>query len=640
MLRIWISKNSAAKKTGNSVRFFRWVFFLGAALLAACAGPEQTKVATTPSIAPYYATVLPTVSNEPAAVLDSGFLASEIASGAAEYIQLGRESLSDSAWFDASEYFDSAMVHLSALEANDSLSLDVRSAARVYQDSVREWLVQSVTQASRLGEADDLSDLLNQEIQEVPDSALKNLEESLKALPDQAFDLPLPSPVPQPVLQALRVFTGPGRGYFTRWLQRRNRYDSLISERLLERSMPRDLLYLSMIESGFNSNAWSHASASGLWQFISGTGRRYGLHNDWYEDPRRDPVRATDAALDYLEDLYAEFNNWDLAMASYNCGEGRIRKKLDHNPNQSYWDMNLPVETRFYVPKIMAAMIIGHNPAFFGFNPKEDIEPRLRFDTVTVGKCLALRSIAKIMDMSEDSLRDLNPALRRACTPPGRKSFVLYVPEGSAQTFYSNYDRMETAAATAWRRHVVGRKETLAGIAVQYGVSMESLQEANHLKKTQVRRGQIIVVPVSAPVRGGGGVTPPRIATASRYKVKKGETIYDIARRFQVSIYALREANGLSRSSKLRAGKVLSIPVKSPSTDLEADSAPKVVKASRHKVHVVRKGETLASIARKVGVKPDELKTWNGLRSDAVITGQKLVYHPSGTVMDALKKTN
>src|SRR5690606_17322810 len=236
------------------------------------------------------------------------------------------------------------------------------------------------------GGAEDMADYIDHEIEEVSLASLEDLEALIARLPDRNFELPLPSPLPHSVLQAMRVFTGSGRGYFEKWLLRRGRYEDMIVGKLEARGMPRDLLYLSMIESGFNPRAWSHASASGLWQFISGTGRRYGLKDDWWEDPRRDPLRATDAALDYLEDLYGEFGDWHQSMAAYNCGEGRIRRQLRNDPTLTYWDMQLPKETRYYVPKILAAMIIGRNPAVFGFNTVGLEHPPLAYDTITVTK--------------------------------------------------------------------------------------------------------------------------------------------------------------------------------------------------------------------------------------------------------------
>jgi len=625
--RTWISRNRSGEGHAGSrcsPRLFGLCCLCGI-LLMACAG-HAPPVAVSPPKPPV--SILP--PTPPPTVNDTGFLASDIASDAAEYIELGRESLNDSEWYDAAEYFDSAMVHLADLETDDSLSADIRSSAQSYQDSVREWLVQSVSQADKSGEAGDLSELLNQEIEEVPDSEVKDLSAELKGLPDRSFDLPLPSPLPEPVLQALRVFTGPGRGYFTRWLERRSRYDSLIDAKLVERNMPRDLIYLAMVESGFSSKAWSHKSASGLWQFVSGTGRRYGLKGDWWEDPRRDPVRSTDAALDYLQDLYTEFGDWHLVMAAYNWGEGHIQKQRDKNPDIGYWDMRLPEETRFYVPKILAAMIIGHNPAFFGFHPSET-DPPLRFDTATVDRCFSLRGVAQVIGISEDSLKDLNPALRRWCTPPGRKSYTLCLPEGSRDEFYANYDRIDTVAVASWRRHIVERRETLASIADDYGLSVASIRAVNHLKSGRIHRGEALLLPIPNAVEGTGRV---HVASMERYRVKRGESLYDIARRYQVSVYALRQANDLG-NARLRAGRMLRIPDKTlaeEDDEEDAQPAPVAVSQTHHRIHVVARGETLYSISRKLGIKETDLQGWNGLHSDQVRLGQKLVYHSSGTI--------
>src|SRR5690606_18992406 len=241
-----------------------------------------------------------------------------------------------------------------------------------------------------------------------------------------------------------------------------------------------------MIESGFNPRAWSHASASGLWQFISGTGRRYGLKDDWWEDPRRDPVRATDAALDYLEDLYSEFGDWHQAMAAYNCGEGRIRRELRKDPALTYWDMSLPKETRYYVPKILAAMIIGRNPEVFGFQGAATAHAPLRFDTATVTRPTPLRGIAEAIGVPEDSLKSLNPALRRWSTPPGRHH-VVYLPEGTRDKFYANVDNIAAADVVSLERHRVRPGQTLSGLAARYDVSIAAIQAANGLRGTRLR---------------------------------------------------------------------------------------------------------------------------------------------------------
>jgi membrane-bound lytic murein transglycosylase D len=557
------------------------------------------------------------------------FFSTEAAAEAAEFIKLGRESMRDSAWFEAAEFLDSAMAHLAILETSPDLTRRDKREVLAYRDSVREWMVESITQSDRMGGAEDLADYIDHEIEEVSLASLEELEALIPRLPDRNFELPLPSPLPHSVLQAMRVFTGSGRGYFEKWLQRRGRYEEMILGKLEERGMPRDLLYLSMIESGFNPKAWSHASASGLWQFISGTGRRYGLKDDWWEDPRRDPVRATDAALDYLEDLHGMFGDWHQAMAAYNCGEGRIRRHLRQDPSLTYWEMSLPKETKYYVPKILAAMIIGRNPQVFGFNTVTTSHAPLRFDTVTVFKPVAIKGIAHAVGVSEDSVKNLNPALRRWSTPPGRSSYTVYLPEGSRDLFLSNISQVVEEPVVSMKSHRVTRGQTLSGIAARYGVTMADIRSANGMKGNLLRKGQVLTIPVAGSDEGATRTaqveTPEQ---PSRHTVRSGETLSGIAARYRVPVSVLRRVNGMKPTTMLQAGRTLDIPTGGrdvAAVNVETREEPS---RSRH-VHTVRSGETLSGIAARVGVSQASLKSWNGISGSKLRIGQKLVYHTS-----------
>ena len=561
----------------------------------------------------------------PSVISPEDFLTREVAAEAAEFIRLGRESMSEAAWFEAAEFLDSAMTHLAILEVSEGLEPAETRAAEVWRDSVREWLVEAITQADRLGGgAEDMADYIDHEIEEVSLASLEDLEALIARLPDRNFELPLPSPLPHSVLQAMRVFTGSGRGYFEKWLLRRGRYEDLIIGKLEERGMPRDLLFLSMIESGFNPRAWSHASASGLWQFISGTGRRYGLKDDWWEDPRRDPVRATDAALDYLEDLYSEFGDWHQAMAAYNCGEGRIRRELRKDPTLTYWDMSLPKETRYYVPKILAAMIIGRNPAVFGFNTAGQEHPPLSFDTVTITKTLPIKGIAQVVGVTEDSLKNLNPALRRWSTPPGRDRYNLYLPAGTRDVFLANMDRIEVLPDVSMQRHRVTRGQTLSGITARYAVPMSEIRAANGMKNSRLRAGQVLTIPVPA----ARGETRVAAAAGGRHTVRSGETLSGIAARYRVSVSGLRRANDMQPSTILQAGRVLVIPGRGDDVAAASEGqSSRSPATSVRRVHTVRAGETLSGLAARYGVSQASLRAWNGLRGHTIRVGQKLVYH-------------
>lgn len=589
---------------------------LAAALFTGGCASSASSASRSPASAPVVASRAPAASA-------ADFLTRESAAEAAEFIRLGRESMKDAEWFGAAEFLDSAMTHLALLEASEEVSAEDKAAAAAWRDTVREWLVEAITQSDRLGGAEDMADYIDHEIEEVSLASLEDLEALIARLPNRDFELPLPSPLPHSVLQAMRVFTGSGRGYFEKWLLRRGRYEDMIVRKLEERGMPRDLLYLSMIESGFNPKAWSHASASGLWQFISGTGRRYGLKDDWWEDPRRDPVRATDAALDYLEDLYSEFGDWHQAMAAYNCGEGRIRRQLRTDPSLTYWDMNLPKETRYYVPKILAAMIIGRNPAVFGFNVTTAQHEPLRFDTVSVTQALPLKGVAQAVGVSEDSVKSLNPALRRWSTPPGRDSYTLYLPEGTRDLFLQNQSAIDVLPDVSLRSHRVARGQTLSGIAARYGVSVADIRAANGLKSTRLRSGQVLTIPIP-----DGEPAPARVAArGSRHTVRSGETLSGIASRYRVTVSSLRRLNGLTPSSVLQVGKVLEIPG-SAREDVAATEAPsRSEQAGVRRVHTVRAGETLSGLAARYGVSQAKLKAWNGLSGTSIRVGQKIVYH-------------
>jgi membrane-bound lytic murein transglycosylase D len=659
MPRIWISRNrqaagaDAARTVSPAALCGILAGILTAFLAAGCSSSRSSAGAASEpsrqSVAGEVSSPTPEAAKRPSTAKvtpDPLFLSSRVASSAASFMRLGRESMRDEAWFEATGYLDSALTHLAVLEASGELPPRQQAAAAMWRDSVREWLVEAVGQsgnfggepgeyadlvdpdnAERLGGSEDasVSEYIDHEIEEVSLASLEDLEALIPRLPDRSFDLPLPSPLPHSVLQAMRVFTGSGRGYFERWLQRKGRYEALINAKLDERGMPRDLLYLAMVESGFNPRAWSHASASGLWQFISATGRRYGLRDDLWEDPRRDPVRATDAALDYLEDLYAEFGDWHLAMAAYNCGEGRIRRQQRGEPGMSYWEMSLPKETRYYIPKIMAAMIIGRNPAVFGFNLAELSHGPLRFDTATVTKALPLRGVAAAVGVSEDSLRALNPALRRGTTPPGRRAYTLYLPEGTRDLFLANLEGIEPVASVSLQTHRVKRGQTLSGIAARYGVSMADIRNANAMRGVVLRIGQVLTIPVpgAEPVVRSGATVRRTAAGGSRHIVRSGETLSGIAARYRVSVSDLRRANGLRPGSILKAGRTVVVPSRG-NERAGIDGRDAILLAASGEYYRVRSGDNLWAISSRFGNSVGDLKRLNEGLSEDLQPGQRI----------------
>lgn len=388
------------------------------------------------------------------------------------------------------------------------------------------------------------------------------------------------------VLAYLEFFQVDARDRFAIWLSRLSRYEGMIRERLRAKGLPEDLVYLTLIESGLSNSAVSRARAVGMWQFVAGTGRLYGLTVDPWVDERRDPYKATDAAVSYLADLVQRLGSVYLAAAAYNAGEGRITRGVRHLPGQSdsltdetFFQLAdrryLRRETRDYVPKLIAAALIAKQPARYGFT---DIPrtPPLQFDEIRVPDATGLDVLARLADTTTEALLELNPQFVRGVTPPGREVTVR-VPRGSGTMTAEGFDTLPVTARITFVEHYVTRGQTLSDIAKQYRVSVTTIQGANpSLKPRTLHVGQRLVIPMSGRVVPGAAWNsassddaPARPAvrddagsssvTAS-HRVQAGETASQIARRYGVDLDALLDYNGLSRTSIIKPGQRLRIP--------------------------------------------------------------------------------
>jgi membrane-bound lytic murein transglycosylase D len=353
------------------------------------------------------------------------------------------------------------------------------------------------------------------------------------------------------------------------WMERSGRYTPMIREQLRARGMPEDLIYLAFIESGYLPTAKSHASAVGLWQFIAETGKRYGLQVNTYVDERRDPIKSTTAALDYLQELYDRFGSWYLAAAAYNTGENRVARIMrevtgsERGTDQDFWKIarRLPRETRNYVPLMLAAGHVGKEPGKYGFEDVKFQDP-LEFSVVHVPGGVLLGTIARAAGVSEEAVEDLNPQFLRGVTPP-EKSAVVRVPKGSdlrfAEAFESVWREDRTKAKTALasaRSHRVQRGQTLSHIAKRYGVSVASLTSANPgVRASRLQVGQTIRIPT-----GKGNSASAQKASVSKryYSVKRGDNLSRIADRYNLSVTRLKSLNGL-RSNTIRPGQRLRV---------------------------------------------------------------------------------
>ena len=344
------------------------------------------------------------------------------------------------------------------------------------------------------------------------------------------YDIPVEM---QPlVAQYIRFFQGPGRKWFRRWVSRSTRYIPVMQPILEAYGVPRDTVYVAMIESGFSSQAYSWAHAAGPWQFIPGTATWFGLKQDFWVDERRDPIKATHAAAKYLRLLYSELGHWYLAWAGYNTGGARVRRLCERKGTTDFWELSegrgLMPETRHYVPKVIAAALIAKNPQAFGFSHDEfDYQAPLEFDEVRIVDVTDLSVIAKAAGVSEDEIRELNPELKRGCTPPATEEapYVLRIPKGRLAQFTENFSKVPKAQRMRYVEHRVKPGDTLSRIARRHGTSAEVIMTFNGIRNARALKvNTALMIPVldgevpkrttagrkaDSAKRGGGGSRAP-----------------------------------------------------------------------------------------------------------------------------------
>lgn len=483
-------------------------------------------------------------------------------------------------------------------------SQDVKNGENEIQDNsspVEEVysLYQEAQAAMEKGELDRALTLLDQayaallKISATPESTLYQEKHDLRILIAQkiqqvyAFRLPPPSSnhktiplVENSWVQAeIRSFQTVERKFFEEAYQRSGLYRPMIVEELKKAGLPEELSWLPLIESGFRPRALSRARALGLWQFIASTGYRYGLKRDKFIDERMDPVKSTRAAIKYLSELHDFFGDWTTAIASYNCGELRVQnviraQKIDYLDN--FWDLfaNLPYETARYVPRFIATLLIIENPEKYGFSLPQPDAP-MAFETVKLNKPVKLSTLAARLGISSESLIALNPELRHDSTP--NYDYELRVPMGYGEKLQACLTELPNwippDAVYGW--HTVKKGETLGLIARRYHTSVQAIARLNNLKKTTlIYPGQKLKIPgrsqglesdeneqsqMSAVTRGS---SDPGLASPSNkiitYLVKPGDTLFQIAKTYGVSVEKIKKDNGLE-SDALSVGQKLII---------------------------------------------------------------------------------
>ncbi|MCC6534633.1 MAG: transglycosylase SLT domain-containing protein [Burkholderiales bacterium] len=376
--------------------------------------------------------------------------------------------------------------------------------------------------------------------------------------------------LPSPLVKDWENWYATRPDYMARMIQRSERYLFYVVEEVEKRGMPGEIALLPMIESAYNPNAYSTAHASGMWQFIPSTGKTYGLKQNWWQDERRDVLAATRAALDYLEKLYEMFGSWELALASYNWGEGAVGRAIQRNEARGmrgdYLSLDMPAETRNYIPKLMAVKNLIARPEAFGIALAE-IENQPYFSVVNTDRHIDVTLAAKLAEMPLAEFQALNPSHNRPVIRADVPQSIL-LPADRAERFQTNL-ATHGKALTSWQSYTLNKDDRLERIAQRFGIALAKLKEINSIPaRLRSLSGLTILVPNSDDGAGGdpaaAGFTPPAIAeriinaAVSKHVVKAGETLAAIAQRYRVSMSELASRNGI-RNGKLLIGQTLAI---------------------------------------------------------------------------------
>jgi membrane-bound lytic murein transglycosylase D len=455
-----------------------------------------------------------------------------------------------------------------------------------------------------------------------------------------------------PAVERERAWYARNQAYLDRVFARGNLYLFYITEELEKRGMPTELALLPVVESAFDPFAYSHGRASGLWQIIPGTGKRLGLAQNWWFDGRRDVLESTRAALDYLQQLHAQFDgDWLLAVAGYNSGEGNVERALKKaaaaKRPQDFWGIKsyLPAETRTYVPRLLAVAGLVATPAEFGITLPE-LRNEAQFAVVETGGQIDVALAAELAGIDTDELYALNPGINRWATDPEGPHRLL-LPLEQAEVFTTALAALGPRERVQWSQHRIRSGETIAGIAERYQTTVSVLREINQLRGNTIRAGEFLIIPhatqslasytQSADARAARQQSAPRNGERREHVVKAGETLWSISRTYDVAVRSLASWNSMAPGDVLSVGRELVVWTSPPAQIAAGATAQASLARSdaatgfaatnriREITYVVRRGDSLSSIARRFKVTVDKLVEWNRGAGDKYLQpGQRL----------------
>lgn len=424
--------------------------------------------------------------------------------------------------------------------------------------------------------------------------------------------------------------------YIQRVTERAQPFLYLIVDRIETRGLPTELALLPIVESAYNPNAVSRQNAVGLWQFMATTANGMGLTSDWWYDGRRDPLASTEAALDYLESLYDLFDNdWLLALAAYNMGQGNLQRAIRRNESNGdpvdFWSLGLPAETQRHVPRILALAHLFANAERYGIelDPIPN-EPYLAI--VNAGSQIDLTLVANMAGLEPEVIYRLNPGYRQWATHPDGPHTIM-IPASHAETLSNGLATLSENQRVTWDRYVIQPGDTLSAIANRYRTRVNILQSVNNLSGSRIIAGDSLLIPraysdtdtLQVPDAPVYAATQADVVTAATYQVRSGDSLWRIATRNRMSVEELARWNNINPDAILRPGQTLRLQPASVAMQGASDSpAP----GSRTIEYQVRPGDSLSRIARQFGVAINDIVSWNGIgRNELIHPGQLLVLH-------------
>ncbi len=501
-------------------------------------------------------------------------------------------------------------VELEAMRALEEVTIDPKARSGASIRATLGQLGYGTLIRDRLEKALEASELSGEELAFELDP-ITDVESFDVLKVQQRYDIPLE--MNALVAQYIHFFQGGGRKWFRRWMSRSARYIPLMRPLLEAKGLPRDTVYLAMIESGFNTQAKSWAKAVGPWQFIPGTAKMFKLRDDFWVDERRDPIKATNAAADYLSQLHGNLGHWYLAWAGYNTGGGRVRRMVDTYGTTSFWELSdkkgFARETKHYVPKLIACALVAKHPEAFGFTQDEFTpESPFEFDEVKLTDSVDLEVIAQASGSSLDEIQEFNPELKRWCTPPASESdpYKLRLPRGKKDQFTETFAKFAPSERLHFKIHRVQKGDTLSKIAQQYHSAQEAILRMNHLTSARtLKLGNDLVVPVPSAQAIKSGKTDPALER-------------QVVRARRSGLNAVRPEDEVPAGSQTApVGKVA----------LGGSIAVSTVDGKKKVTYGIGKGDSLWSIARRFDVHVADLKEWNtslgsprGLKVGAALT--------------------